>query len=556
MLSALASPSEVEVFSDVFYDANGELPKLEASNLWLSQRGDRWRLKIVTEIPGQSELLVSQVTDDMPTIRKELERHGCDLTDVAPVTSPMLTIRAKTTAGVVDVARLPDGTYYPVLAVQEPVPPDGVFDGVDNRPVPPFSARKTPSKLFAFRENSAATAITLWTLTIDELPAAMLCHIPDVPSKVWNRSILSQFLPKSVVSRLCARSPRQSLQKKVISEFGANGIAGVIAALSMDPHAACVKNLAQCLGSKQRGPPRRAVRRWIKLLFDGTFVPCCRGDRFGTRDEEAGTSRLYVDHKGIAVKVFTTAANLVWNPPENVNAEPQFVYDVTEGLDAPPHDTRRFYHGTNVARAYGILTEGIPIKYQSDTSDFGGGFYMASDFKVAADLTVWSGFATAAHTAGHGDCCVLVLDLDNTAYVCVFPSLRTLWLEVWSSHSPLSPRANMNLTRHGMRVCCRYNALRKVQLLGDYWDTYTRMNANDHPTHIKDHPHLQALVGSAEDGIIWGKIADDPAVDAPLEPTEDDQFVLKGKALDGFTDPEFIRQAQLIQWPFVETLGS
>ena len=290
VLSALASPSEVEVFTDVIHDANG---KLEASNLWLPQRGDRWRLKIVTVIRGQSELLVSQVTDDMPTIHEELERHGCDLTDVAPIASVILTIRAKTTAGVVDVARLPDGTCCPVLAVQEPMPPDGVFDGVDNRPVPPFSARKAPSKLFAVREKPAATASTLWTLTVDELPPAMLCHISNVPSKVWNRSILSQFLPTSVVSRLCARSPRRSLQKKVISEFGANGIAGVIAALSMDPHAPCVKNLAQCLGSKQRGPPRRAVRWWTKLLFDGTFEPCCRGDRFGKRGEKVGTSHLY-----------------------------------------------------------------------------------------------------------------------------------------------------------------------------------------------------------------------------------------------------------------------
>lgn len=204
----------------------------------LSKRGDRWRLKIVTEIPDQSELLVSQVTDDVPTICKELQHHGCDLTDVRPTTDPILTLRAWTTAGVVDVARL--GTYYPVLAVQEPVPADGVFDSLENRPVPPFPARKTPSKLFAFRKSTA----TVGTLTVDELPPAMLCHIPDVPSKVWDRSILSQFLPKSVVSKLCARSPRQFLQRKVIAEFGANGTDGVVTALSMDPHAACVKNLS------------------------------------------------------------------------------------------------------------------------------------------------------------------------------------------------------------------------------------------------------------------------------------------------------------------------
>ena len=107
-----------------------------------------------------------------------------------------------------------------------------------------------------------------------------------------------------------------------------------------------------------------------------------------------------------------------------------------------------------------------------------------------------------------------------------------------------------------MRVCCRYNALTKVQLRGDDWDKYIRMNANDHSTQIKDHPDLQASVESAEDGVIWGKIAEDTGVDRPFEATEDDQLVFKGTALDGFKDSGFVRQAQLIQWPNVATLGS
>jgi len=163
----------------------------------------------------------------------------------------------------------------------------------------------------------------------------------------------------------------------------------------------------------------------MKLLFDGRFEPCCRGDRFGTKHDVAGTSHLHTGPDHIAVKVFTTSQDLVWTYPEDEDADPVVLPNAEPNLDEPPLGTRRFYHGTNVAAAHGIITEGITTP-SDDVNDFGSGFYMASTFEVAASFASDHGWPSRPDAAGHGDHCVIVLDIDQAAYVCVFPSLRTL----------------------------------------------------------------------------------------------------------------------------------
>ena len=99
---------------------------------------------------------------------------------------------------------------------------------------------------------------------------------------------------------------------------------------------------------------------------------------------------------------------------------------------------------------------------------------------------------------------------------------------------------------------CRYNQLPTVNLQGEDWETYIRMNINSHVSTLKDHPQLQTTVLRAENGVIWGKTAEDPGSEEPLVPTQDEQYVFKGLALDRFQpDPHigFIRQIQVIQWP-------
>lgn len=402
VLSALSSPSQIEVFTDTFYDADG---KLEQNSLWLSRRGDRWRLKLVIEIPDQTELMLSQVTEDETAIRKELKKLEIDLENV-PTTASILTLRVTTKNGIVDVARLQDGTYYPVMAIQEPVVchSDGAFnpDEALNRAALKFSASKTPSKLFAFRGPSVP-ASKLLTLSVDELPLAMLHRIPDVPKKVWNKRILSQFLPETTASRLCARNARQSLEKNLIAEIQANGIEGAIRALSMDRRAACVMNLVRRLRSSRRGPLRGTVRKWIKQVFGGQFEPDYMRSLLGND----GTSENNTGHK-----VYKTLEANVFPPGEDGTINDDNVHAVFPDdviLDDSPN-TVRFFHGTRADYADAIVARG-PRPSVDAYNDFARGFYMARRFEVAASFAVDA--ASPSLIDGIGDAVVLVLDLDK-----------------------------------------------------------------------------------------------------------------------------------------------
>lgn len=271
----VSTPSKVESFTDRFYDNDG---KLEQNGLWLSKRNGDWRLKFITELDG-SCILFSQVLEEAAIIEAELSNFGICLANVLPTSKPILTLSFKTDAGIIDLARFRDDTFYPVMAHR-------VEFGQPQLDGNQLTMSRTTSKLFALKNMDVLDVSnpSLSTITLGQLPPAALYHVPGFTSDEWNHSILSWFLPSAKVTKLCAHTDARAHFAKLIVPMCVGAVFDPVALFEMDRDAPCVQELKKILAERDSGllDVETSVNEWVIKLFEGAFEPSVEAVAFSS----------------------------------------------------------------------------------------------------------------------------------------------------------------------------------------------------------------------------------------------------------------------------------
>lgn len=407
LATILEFPSRIDAFTDVFYD--DENSRLGTKNVFVSKRNDQWRLefsKAYNDCLGEN--WATQLVEGKSKVQTELRRYQLNLSSLTASGLNLFTLRVTTAVGVVDITRLPNGAFYPVMVVPWCSPSPHVRVG--NAQQRSVILKQASSKMSACNVGLLEEE---YQIDLEDLSPALLYHISDVPPATWSRSILLSFLPKLLVSRLM-QHPRKFLEKHILAQFAATGsVEGVMLKLKMIQDAPCVQNLLSNLSARRRRTARHVVRRWLSMVFAGRFVPCCRPQFGGPSELAPGNSQTYAICTRKYVVVHVTTHGEVFMKRSNDNEQDETVGSaaavIPESVKVYPslEGSMRFFHGTTASAARAILESGP--NPSNDTNDFGSGFYMTSDFSVAAECSSQS--AWHSPSSGEGDPCVLVLDI-------------------------------------------------------------------------------------------------------------------------------------------------
>eukprot|EP00040_Diaphanoeca_grandis_P040112 m.261284 g.261284 ORF g.261284 m.261284 type:complete len:938 (-) comp41798_c0_seq1:217-3030(-) len=286
VLELLSSPGKVEVFTDQFYDLGGYLEK---KGVWLSRRDGQWRLKYVEPFNNErfvDTVLVTHVITHIPDIEKtikkvfESSKEKVTLEHMKPTCESIFTLRVTTNSGIIDLARLPNKEYYAVMArcvLTDPSSPPFCF----NDAVP------TPSKLFALRMCSNTDVKSPTTIPIEELPMPILRylrHTSGLAMRLWNRSVLSAFLPEPRFSKYVETDGQDKFLNRLLAWVDDESpFEHLVSALHMKHDAKAVQELDKKVKEFNAMPIRGekssrmtlevVVATWMDQLFEGVFEP-------------------------------------------------------------------------------------------------------------------------------------------------------------------------------------------------------------------------------------------------------------------------------------------